>query len=299
MANQFAGGPVELGTTVLGGILDSMVDPKSQTQRPEVDGQQDPRFLAFIGGEPRMTFKTVDLTSALAAAGLAGVSIASLTGGVKLYDARMAGVARGGSGTHTRAVATAGLVLPRTITMMEKALATIDYEAIPISSDGTTNPVTITTNANLPTAPTLARGFVLAKVVLNGSELGGIKGATLTPQIAEEVFTGGGVYPTTADARSKMPTLRLDTVDSSLLLAYQTPTEVTSLVIYLRKRGANGSLVADGTAEHIKFTIESGAIKAEAKSSGGGRASTMGLTVEPTHDGTNPIVSVDTASAIS
>ena len=68
---------------------------------------------------------------------------------------------------------------------------------------------------------------------------------------------------------------------------------------YLRKRAIGSTFVANGTAQHIKFTAEGLATIDNAMQVSGDEPSSTTLTMPLHYDGTNAPLVIDTASAIT
>jgi len=75
---------------------------------------------------------------------------------------------------------------------------------------------------------------------------------------------------------------------------------VEDFVLYLRKHDANTeSRVADGTAEHISFTIATGFLYCGQSSLGWPGEATFEFNIECVHNGTDATVVMDTTAAIA
>jgi len=271
---------------------------------PLAGGLVDQQFLAVQGAGPRMSFSSSAIAVCLTNLSIGGMAVA--TGGdnpgldayFKLYSNK--GTVSAGS-DHLRLRMASGLVLPRTLNIPASGPAMLTAEIIPISADGTTAPI-VASASSLVGTPTQSLYHGLGPVKLNGTALAGISGVTIDFGITEQVLTPDGLlFPTHVHLISRRPSIRIDFSDVTALLDYGfsgTAQSATNSVIYLRKFAEGGSRVADGTAEHISFTINDGIILPTAASAGVGGPATAGLTVNPSYDGSNAILVVSTATVI-
>jgi hypothetical protein len=69
--------------------------------------------------------------------------------------------------------------------------------------------------------------------------------------------------------------------------------------MYARKVDQASTRIDDGTAQHIKFTFADAFVHPQARTGTRGQVATEGLMIQPTYDGTNDVVAIDTSSAIT
>jgi len=264
-------------------------------------GEVDPTFAAVMDIRPSVGFTTRQLT-ALSSFGIAGAEITNLDAWVqKLVKYGT----RAGATSHTKLTIPTGMCVPRTLSAAQGQIATLGMEAIAISSDGTTAAATVTVAQNLPTGGLTSLAWTLGPIVVNGTT---IECESVTVDFGINLIvtgSGGQVYPTFIAVMDRRPTIRctskdLDTINTLYSAGvFAVAQGATDSVVYFRKLAANGTRVADATAEHIKLTVDDGLISLDAGSLQQGDISSVDFVIEPISDGSNAIIVVSTASAIT
>jgi len=285
------------------------IDPALQSILQSGDGQVDPTFVAVMAQSPRLRF-----TSTALATILAEVSSAFLTSGIKIdsdgthdgLEAFFHQITEGGTRTaganHIKMTINEGLLIPRPLNAAQGGVASLDLEAV-IGYDGTNEPVVIATGQSLIGTPAVGEIFTLGPVSLNGTTINGVQSIAYDPGLQIITQSGDGqVWPTFVAIMSRRPRLVINTVDVGVFSTFGldgTAQSATDSVAYLRKIAEGGTRVADGTAEHIKLTFDDGIIYCGPISGSQGQVLGAQLVLEPTYDGTNAIVVIDAASAIT
>jgi hypothetical protein len=142
-------GPVQVGSTVLGGITNVGSALGSQVRGEATSGEVYARVMAILAQKPSCQFTCEDIEAALSACGPLGTSLA--TNGLTLYGSRiLAGGTIDSAADHVSLAASLGVLVPRSLQCSHQGNASISYEAHPVSSDGTTTPWTLSTAATLP-----------------------------------------------------------------------------------------------------------------------------------------------------
>lgn len=306
LRNAFA---VKLGTTVLAGLqgIDSQMNPEVDNE-PNL-GSNFPQFAAITAQKPKLMFTSRSVASCLGLLGSTGATIDGTTSLIA-YWAKLDGIGNPLSGNvHRSYTATRGLILPRRLSCQHRQSAQLDVEVLLYSSDGVAHPVAISDTATLPT---IVRAFVqhtLGPITL------GITGTTftvadptqLTIDFANNAATAGSgsdLYDKYMEQQGIRPVINISGIDAELFGTGKVPPVGTAIThagttIFLRKRKEDGiGFVANGTAEHIKVTVNGVAVVTSHRGTGNGK-SEVSLQITTNWDGTNAPIVFDTASAIA
>ncbi len=114
--------------------------------------------------------------------------------------------------------------------------------------------------------------------------------------------SSGLVFPLFTGIQTRRPRFTIGTNDITALLDIGlegTAQTATDSVVYLRKITENGARVADATAEHISFTIDDGMIWVTSMGGSNNSPQAGEIIIQPTFDGTNPIVVTSTTATIT
>jgi len=285
------------------------IDPAIQEVLAAADGQVDPTFVAAIGQSPRITF-----TSSALATLLAEMSNAFLTSGIKInsdvthdgldcfFQQLAEGSTRASGAAHFKMTINEGLLVPRQISVAQGGLATMGLEGI-VTYDGTNDPIVLADSQSLIGSPSVDELFTLGPISINGSQLTAVQSLTIDPGIVEVVAIGDGdKWATYAAIMSRAPMITIQTLDVTALSTFGitgTAQTATDTILYLRKLAEGGTHVADATAQHIKITIDEGMIRCGPALASHGATAGIQVNIRPTYDGTNGILVVDPASAIT
>lgn len=288
----------------LDGIEQASIDPAVALTIQNAGGQVDPSYVAVMSQSPTVTFTCTDIATALANAGISGLAIAS-TGAtsIDLFFTKAAqGSTRTSGSTHGRVRAVEGILVPQTLSARQDQHTTIQYRFV-ATYDGTNNPFTFTFSQALPHTPSVDELFTVGKVSINGTELDGVVGIDIDFGIELIVErSGGDVYPTYVAIGQRRPKIEIATKEIPSLSTFGlsgTAQTSTDSVIYLQKVSENATRVAAATAEHISLTIDDGIIHC-GEYGGSNNVSAEGrVVIQPTWDGTNAIMVINTATAIS
>jgi len=228
-------------------------------------------FQSLVEQRATVSFATTSLAAAIDKIGLLGWDIATASaGGVNFFLQQwLAGSTREGTLKHIKYNAAAGLLVPRRLVVEHGGDAELTVEAVLIYN-GTVLPVVKT---DLVTLPALATGetdlrHTLGQLKIDGDTLTHVKSIELDFGINVQTDAGDGdVYPTLATIGSAQPSLTVRGVDPQWLEKFLA-TPVTNVPITgkdalaagatsftLRKRALGGTFVANGTPEHIAFTM--------------------------------------------
>jgi len=264
-------------------------------------GQIDPSGVATLFADKRLTFSTTDIKALLDVAGINGKKLVTPDDFLSIfwqqYD--QGGTIKSGS-NHLKVLINEGLLLPRNISVSQGAEASIDAEAIP-TFDGTNDPLVVSDGQALVARVNASQLWTLGKATINSVDIE-IQSLTIDFGIQEVARGGDGdVFNTFVAIDKREPTITFDSFDTSKLTSFvhQGSDPGGTFVCYLRKLAAGGTRVADGTAEHIKFTVNDYQIAPENTNAAKDGQTTTSYTVKPVFDGSNNIIVINTASVIT
>lgn len=249
-----------LGSLTLAQVQSVAVSPGAQVRPYRVSGGIDPSVHHVGPIDPRATISSMDVASAMAISNIltAGIYVASGTVLVP-FQKRAAGGTYAGSTAHETLSATDALIVPRGIECQQDGDAMVSLECFFRSTDGVTNPVTQNENATL-SAETFDSVYSLGPASINGSTVGEVLSLSVDPGITvKQDRSNGGQYPDALYIQERNPTITItfrDYADQAANYSFGA-TVGTAMVAYLRKRSGTG-YVANGTAQHIKFSFTDG-----------------------------------------
>ena len=285
-------------TTRIDQISQSSIDPGVSMMLERADGVVDTVYAAVAKIAPRFTFSTSKVATVLTSLGINGTAID--TNFDMYFKKRTLGGTHAASG-HVKCTLANGLIIPTSVSAGQDSLATVTYNVIAVSADGTTSPINISTTTVPAGSATFAEGFVAGPVTINGSAYSGITGIEIDFGVeTEELSADGEVYDTFTSLVGRQVNI---TVSSNNVLLYDTidagvAQGVTASTFYLRKVQEDGTRVANATAEHLKFTVTDGYIRPDSVSVSSGSAAEFSFVMHCTWDGTNDAVQI-AAAAIS
>jgi hypothetical protein len=243
-------------------------------------------------------FSTLATLQALTVAGLTGANIADMTGGLCLYAQKHAdGSTRASGANHRKFAFTRGILAPSRLSVGHREDATIDYQAVVVSTDGSTSPLTITDDIAVPAIVADGGRFCLGGFKIGTYTLTGVRQMTLDFGI-DMVPEGADsdIYDTIASVREVNSRFTFRGINTQWLKSTAIPISGKAAVhadtiLYLRKRDDAGIFISDATAEHIKMTAAGYAVVQNAFDASGNEAAECDLTLVTRYDGTNlPIV---------
>lgn len=292
------------------GVSDIALNSNLRTRVEGGDGLVYRTFGALVAGAPAARLTASQVKTFLDECGLEGMLIdkdATHPGVVFYFQKYKLGGTRETAATavHHSTTIENGILVPRTLDVEAQGAARISAEAIAIKS-GAIDPFVFKEDDTLPSAvyPAAEVEHTIGKVDLNGTTLDGVKRASIDFGIALIVDPGGDseIYPSHVAIDVIDPTITLVTEHIDLTT---TLTEdglyhaAETVIVYLRKRAEGGTFVADGTAEHIKFTL--GKCRVEWQSISG-KPKEMAVLIKPWYTtGATPKspLAINTASAIT
>jgi len=297
---------VEVGSAIVGGITSHRVGTGTELVADETSGEVHNRFLGLMAQNPTAGFTTKQVSNALDQCGLLGTSLAVVSG-VKFYLQKHAeGGARTSGSNHRKLTFNEGLIYPTRLSCEHQRDAELEY-ALAITYDGTNDPIVVTDSSALPSGIADALRFTLGPVTIESVALTHVKRFELDFGIEVRVEgADSDIWPTFASVISVKPTLRLSGIDIEWFKAANIPllgkvATHANTKVYLRKRSQASATayVADGTAEHVKFTAAGLAYIEEPANASGQENQDVTLVMPLKYDGTNLPLVINTASAIT
>ena len=292
---------VMINATLIDGITRQNIGAGIQKVKNFNDGSVDVRYIATMSRKTTIEFSTRAVAKALGAVGARGAALAGA--GVTLFFQKNADSGERASGTaHLKVVIATGLIIPLTLRAGQDGEGEISYQIIPVSADGTTDPITITDSQALAGTPDSAEKFTVGPCSINGTD---VEPQSLEVNFGISVQTrshSGFYLPLQASIKTVAPTVTIQSKDVSKVVTFAlagTAQSVTDTVLYLRKLDQNGTRVANITAEHVKLTIDDGQIHTDGLGSDGEEDATATLMMDVAYDGVNSPIVVAAASEIT
>jgi len=291
--NKYTISAIKHATTVINGITDYSLASGVQQLILSGSGEVDPGFVGLGKINPRFTWTTTQIKTALAnLGGIAGIVIATSNFNFWLQKITEA-VSRAGN-VHEKIAVIQGLLIPQTLTVNDGGLATISYLTIPTSADGTTSPFSRTgTQALDDNQGEATEAYTLGEITLNGAALDGVQSMTLNFGLAVDI-SGGKMYPTDVAIVKRNPSITINCLDIDETFAAAgwglvgQAQDASDSVINLDDVLEGG---IRGTTP-ITITIDEGNMHFEnITGSDGGRLG-MAITLTPTYDGTAAILAL-------
>ena len=291
----------------LPGIATQNIRTGTEYAAEATSGSLYPEHIAINGQKPGADFSSVCIAACLSEVGIAGLNIGDLATGLELFAYKHDVAGRASGAVHRKYSVADGLLIPRRVTCDNQGDAQVFYEVFPISANGTTEPLIITDTSAVVAAEDDAQRHTIGKTTISGILLGDITSWELDFGIKVQAqATDSDIYDTIVTIMEVKPVLTLKGVDiewlksTNIPLAGKSGTHVNTIT-YLRKRLQTAAgFVADGTAEHVKFTLAGLAfIEDVFTKSGNTGGAECTVKVAAKFDGTNLPVVINTASAIT
>lgn len=288
---------VDLNGSLVDNVLDQAIDPGVSLVRPIVDGGVDPR-AAFVGiADPTININTHQIAAALAALTFDGMKLGAAAIATLFMQKGADGGTRAGALSHMKLECKAGIVIPMTASAgVDETPGTLAF-AIHAMDDLTNDPFIFTASQSLAGTPDPDERFWAGPVKLNNVAVNGVQNITVNFGISlRKRRAAGAINPTHISIESRLSQISIVTDDAALIDTYKVPVAIASSTLAYFRKGAVGSRVADVTAEHIKFTAAEGVIVSRGVS---GSNQVSAIDIIPQYDGTNDLIAIDAASAIT
>lgn len=292
----------KIDSTLIAGVTSQSISPGIQTRGDATDGTLYQRSTSVASLSPTAEFTTQSINAALAAIGL-GVDIGTLAGGlgVELYAQETTSTSRAGTLAHRKYAFADGLIVPRTLTCDHQGDATLTVAILPIG-DASNAPMAETDSVTLGSIAA-HDVFTLGDLTLESIAMAKLKSLSIDFGIDAQLETwASSLWPREAWINTIKPVITFTCMDVTMLGSTKIPLTGLSVshantTASLRKRANHATLVADGTAEHVKFTACGLAIVAAAYEDG--QPATLSGRVECDYDGTNAPLIINTATALA
>jgi hypothetical protein len=293
-----------LDTDVLGGCTQLQVTLGSEVDHETADGELYPQIVALKAQNPKATWQTRAVATALDLVGLAGVNIDDLTAGLLLYGLKRDGVGIAAGSVHRQYKAVNGVLVPTTMSVDHQGSCVLSYEAT-VGWDGTNDPWEVVDNVAAPSGATDVQRFSIGGITLGAIALTGFTQMQVNFG-AKAVAEGADsdIWPTLVTVEEIKPVFSLTGrsvstwfKDSAIPHVGKALTHANTS-LYLRKRAAGGTWVSGVTAEHIKLTVAGMAVIDTAFDASGSGGGTCSIQVYAIDDGTNAPIVIDTTSAL-
>ena len=177
---------------------------------------------------------------------------------------------------------------------MPHAVRTVDMQGMTMMA---------TVSDSRPEITPADQAFTTGPVKINGTVLEGIQRISVNFGLQLKIIGGSGCpFPEFIAIQARQPKITIQSTHVDFAtesgMGLYVPQNSTDSLVYLKKIAQGGVRVADATTEHISFSIDDGMVTiTEASGDQGGGA--INVLIEPTFDGTNAILAVSTATAIS
>lgn len=253
-----------LGALTLKQVTRSDFQPNAQQIAGKASGAVAPSELFAGAAEPVISFDSMDVSGVLAAISIsAGLAVSSGTITVPWNKRANGGTFASGT-AHDELNATDGLIVPTSFSANQgDEGASVSLDVHLISSDGATVPVTAAGSQSLASQSFNAM-YSLGAGSINGTAIPELVGVSINPGIqVEKQSIDGFNYPTAVFINSVDPYIDFIFEDMDAVATYAPLFTVGSAAIaYFRKR-SGVSFVADGTAQHCKFSFADGLVVAQ------------------------------------
>lgn len=305
---------VHLNATLCGGITAVDADYENTVRGEALSGEVSPRFQSLVSQLARASFSSVHLktlldnittTDSTVVRKYKSLAAAVWANGLRMYWQKWAsGGIRDAGAVHIQDKVAAGICHLRRITCEHQGDA-VGEVAVEPAYDGSADLIARTYNVALPAAGADEQRFTLGKTTLGNILFTHFTSLEIDFGFAiERRGSESEVQDRHISIAAINPVITLRGIDLGWFQASKIPVGTLAAThantqIFLRKRAAGGTFVADGTAEHILITA-AGQLKVGRIGGASGREpSEIVAMLECKNDGTNPELLFNTAIAIT
>jgi len=227
-------------------------------------GHPQPLALHVHGVRPAITFATKQLATLLTATGVFGYD--SSAGNVDFFLKKAADLGlrvADATAEHLRYRATQGLLTWSSIAVAQDGEAMAQCAYTP-TYDGTNAPLVPAGSVALSGVPTAAEVYTLGPVKFGGVALAGVEGWSLElGNSLYQIAADGEPYLSFVGVQEIQPVLTIRGVNAVAQLTYGLEGSPVSVNwgVFLRRKAADGTNVANGTASHISISGGAGIIE--------------------------------------
>jgi hypothetical protein len=304
---------VHLNATLCAGVTQVDDEYESTVRGEALSGEPSPRFQSLVAQLGRASFSSVALKTLLDTitttdGGLvrkySSMAAAVWASGLRIYWQKWAsGGIRAAGSVHIQDKVSAGLVHLRRITCEHQGDA-VGEVAVEAGYDGSADLIARTYNVALPAGGADDQRFTLGPITLGNIVFTHFKGLEIDFGFAvDREGSESEVQDRYVTIRTVNPVITLRGIDLGWYAAAKIPTATIAATqantkIYLRKRAAGGSFVADGTAEHILINAAGQLKVGKIGGAGGHEPSEIVAMLQCKFDASNPELTFNTATAI-
>ena len=306
---------------IIGGITDSAVHLGTKVGGEASSGEYYRRHVAVYGLDPAASFVSMAIAKCMgSSSGQAGLGIlgrainATANAGLQMYLQKHArGSTRTAGSAHRKYTMSQGILVPHRLTCEQGGNASITYGGV-ITWDGSNNPVLIADAEALPAGLVDNERFTLGPIQIgNGSRQITLDAydslviefnVLVRTKSAEGALYPGFVSIGFGDPRVTMRGVNAKWLDNELGSLTQVPMLGQALthantIFYLKKRAVGATFVPNGTAEHIKFSVDGIAVVDPAFEASQDEDAVTTLTLDTRYDGSNAPLAVTVDSTIT
>lgn len=277
-------------------LLNGSFSPGPQVSELQAGGNVNRITQSVLAQGPTASFSTHAVWTALGICDLDGVRI-SVTDPLVLqataydpYSTRKTGA------NNISVTVTDGILTPNQISAAQGGYATIDYNAVMISEDGSTQPFQTSNVATIAGEDTADEQFTLGPVIIDSTTYDGLQSMTLDMGLDVSPLGGdGSIYQKFVFIRTRKPSVTFEFIPNSTFFDFgDEGLAFATLDFYLSRAGKNDRISTG--SDHIKFTATEGfaIVNSAALQSVGDQA--VSVNVPLTYDGTNDILQMAQAS---
>jgi hypothetical protein len=272
--------------TVLRARDTSLLDG-TQVIREANSGEPYARNAYITGQAPSGEFSTPAIATALAAIGPMGGALTAAAPLVLYAQKRTAGGTRATGSVHQSYTVAPGIVIPNRLSCDHGGIAQLSYSYAAVSTDGATEPVTISATAALADLPKTDDHFGLGAVTIGGSTLASKTNVSVDFGVRLTVSgSDGDIWPTIVTIEVVEALITIATLDMTLAsigLDGLAATHANTSIVF-RKREVGGTFADDG---HVTLTAAGLAVVNDRLRGAMGSPASGVVALHCTFDGTN------------
>lgn len=247
-------------STVLSGTYNQATERNFTVEQPDADGSIYAHTSAITALSDAISGGCYDIESALALMGVGGAAVTSCV----VFDAQVARTGgKSGSSVHVKRSIANGLLVPRSLSLMQKSSATLSFSLGAYNTSAGAGIVTAAsqalTNATAGGAGTL---FGLGPLSINGSVVDDVMQVDVDFGLqVDDLESEGDVGVKLRTILGARPMVRFRTSNAAYAATVGDGLEVTEAIVVCRKRSADGSFyVAAAEAEHVTLSGDAGIV---------------------------------------
>lgn len=264
-------------------IRSANFSPNTTLAPDYTSGGVDPAAIFVLESRPEVRFTSGDIGGALAGIDpVSGLHIANGTATIQIpWNHRANGGTFQAGASHARLVADRGLFVPASLTANQSDQDGASIEILgQFYSTDETPPVQAQLNQSLP-ASVYNGSYRLGPIYIGSTPLTGIVGVTINFGITlEPELLDGLPWPSNIYITRRNPTAQIRFRDLDQMLQFGALfSALNSATIFLRRRAAGGTYLADAALSHVKLTLGSGTIVPDSIGASGNAAAEPSITL--------------------